>query len=1306
MERKCSQTIKILFPVRTFYGTDIVIDVPRSGEAIKNIRVVLDFPSTLNTLGENIIERADLIVDGKEIESTYGEFIHVENNFNVSIEKYDKLNELLCVSNSGTMYLTIPFECTSLQNSLYFTEHGDVKLRLIFSNKQSGELNGYLLVDYFVFDNPPKFPYIQKTTQVQRLSRVCTNPKSLKMQVYVVGPVYQLYFTVKDLTTNKYVDAITNIKLYFGEKERFNLSGYYLRYIEPIKRLKTYSTEPMYMYSFCIDPKNPIPNGHTHFNEKSYFIIDFNDNQNTYEVTIWAKNHNFIYVTDKTIKPIFNSVEMLLDTVQEDVTNFKNVPLQISYINYATNIIVFYSSPYEISNVVVNTDVQNYNITQNTIEFTRIDSVNSEYTANIVFSSQGFSDTTCYFKFIGNNTYLSKIIYTPDCIVPTHIDLAQNFHYVYGNVFNFSNTIFTSNIQTFTIDDNRNYAFTTYTNGPCDVLGSSETFSGPGSIIAKYDKNMNLIFSYSFTNSNVTALENLNTFAIYGTDIPGAPPGKQGLITFRLNTDTESSIFTNAGEYSNVFIDCVKSTYVSARYSESFSNVFVSSGIDSDFGVGFQRTCLISLPYDIITVGNMTPVNTKTALDLFSNNKPVWFFMFNDPISSINFSTSNGYMLYTPLWTKTITNIVSTSLDPQLVVDKMTDNIYVFAGYDSTTPVLEGFTFVEGTGLFIIKFDRFGNVQFALSLIGTNIEYVNPVIDTTTGRFMMSITTSYSSPRISIYNNGSLIYSDIGKHQFFIFDDYGNLNSIQQNLNTLFNIPKPLYFDPLCNYNYFDSVSNTVTKNDYWVSALIGPGNGYVNSLLCDKSTNDLFVLSTISYGSSNIYDKYGDTMNYIYPTSSNDLVIYKLFSNCVYSNSFFRITNVGYSTNPIIKNNKIYINTTTNENSPTLVYDSNGDVAITLSDYTNSTVVIRFNLDGTYDNWYMIIQNTSSSGLTLDKNNILYVNGYKGNSSSQSIIINDVVVGSVPESVSSSVGFVIKLSLNDDEILWVSYIDNCVGVNSDVDSNGNVYISSSKPPSISNINGTTSFIPATSSMSSAFYIKLDSNGVYQNFNMYLEGLSNDLSSCPGLKINSNDEVLFGYSVGNLEGAPAFSWFDIYINGVYSGNSFNKIKDVSGGIIKFTNTGTFDWIIKIGTITGNSSFLYTFLLDRSDAIIISTQRQGAGQNIFDKNENISSLPTTTGDSGSVFRIENDGTFTNCYGYIDSVSFDYYNNVQLTNNDDIYCKGNFSIMPGLPGYNGYIYDKFGFNKMFEAKYNVGYDIILKYNSNFTLNKITI
>ena len=1303
MERTCSQTIKIPFPIRVFYGTEVTVNIPRSGDVLKNVRLVVDFPTSLNTLGENIVEKAEIIVDDEMIDTTYGEFIHVENTFNTPVEKYDRLQQLLCTTSTGTMYMDIPFGTTN-NEGLYLNESGSTQVRILFSSSGTGEISGYLLVDYYLISNIPKFPYVQRTTQVQRFTRIANSPKQLKMAVYAVGSVYQLYFTVKDVSTGEYVDALTNVTLNFGEKERFNLSGKYLRYVEPLKRLYTYAAEPMYMYSFCTNPS--IPSGSTHFNEKSNFLLDFYDNNSTYEVTIWAKNHDFLYSTEKTTKRIFESTEMLIDTVQSFSSNYQEVPLRVSYINYSSSIVIFYSSPYEISNVAVTTNAPSYNVTQNTIEFTGVDSLRTEYTANVIFSSQGFSDATCYFRIIGNSVHSDSVYYSENGNYPTHIDLGQNFHYLLGNVFDFSNTVFTSNIQTFSVDECKNYAFTTYTSGNSNILGSSSLFTGPGCIIAKYDENMNLLYTVTASNSNVTELASSNTYGLYG--------GSQGTVISR---DLGYSYGVSAGS-STVYIDVVTPTHVSARFTSSSTNVTVGSQT-TNFGNGTDRVCLATRSSIVAVVSNIRQV--KTALEMFSNGQPVWSFMYSSTSSSSSSivtipSSSNGYLIWSAGWSKTITNVTSSNFDSKIITDKMTDSVYLIAGYTSTTPSLSGFTFATGTGFFVVKFDRSGNTKYVVSFIGSGIISFSPMVDSTTGRFMISVTSQIANI-LNVYNNGSSIYNGPGRFQFFIFDDYGNINSNSKDLSELFAVSKPTYFTPLCSSKFFDKYGPDVPSNTIWscfTSGSSGLSDTGISRITTD-SNGDVYTITPILSGFSNIFDKYGDTKVRLLSVTPMTVYISKFTSNCVYTGNISYITNLKTNTGFLSLFNKtsfLYILVTTNAAGIVTVYNKNGTSVFTLNPTSETLLLLKFNTDGTYANWYATVTNSLGCSVNGDSNGNLYFTGVKTVTSAQNIVINGTTVGSVPLTTNSNTSFVVKLT-SSDVFSWRAYVD---GVNGDshfsiADSSGNVYITGNKPGGTASIiNGDpTKTVPTATSITSAYAVKFDSSGVYASWNAYITNTGSDVTFSANLTITSNNELGWFFGIGGFVIPGRTSTFKLYINGVDSA-TFQIIQEVCTVFIAFTSVGGYNWLVRSGMQSGNSAFPAFSVTDRLNNFVLTVGRQPYALLIYDKTGTLYTIPASAYASGVMYKINNDGTFTDGnYVYIDSSADDGISTCTIDRNGDMFMSGTAGGTDQKFGYTRYFtyFDKSGYEGVTDVIYNqIRFGYLVKCNANFTFNKISL
>ena len=77
--KTCSQYIKVNFPHKIFLGSEYVITLPKSGDMITSVRLVLGLP-TVNTLQEQIINKAEFLVGDNILESITGDFLQILND--------------------------------------------------------------------------------------------------------------------------------------------------------------------------------------------------------------------------------------------------------------------------------------------------------------------------------------------------------------------------------------------------------------------------------------------------------------------------------------------------------------------------------------------------------------------------------------------------------------------------------------------------------------------------------------------------------------------------------------------------------------------------------------------------------------------------------------------------------------------------------------------------------------------------------------------------------------------------------------------------------------------------------------------------------------------------------------------------------------------------------------------------------------------------------------------------------------------------------------------------------------------------
>lgn len=886
MERYCTQTIKVNFPNKIFLGSEYVVHVPfYSGDAVSKIRVVLNLPSS-NTLFEKIIQEAE-ILNTNEI--LYGEFMYIENTINTNLEKQAKYESLV---SGQKIYIDLPFYSIK---KIFFNK---INLRILFGviSNITTELDGYLLVDYVVTDKLPKFPYFQRVRQVQKLPVTVSNSEYVTIDAYITGPVYELFFTVRDTSTNTYVDAIDNVTFFMNEIERFNLSGYYLRYIEPLKRRKSASMDvPIYNYSFCIDPLNyKIPTGQTHFSENQRFKIKLFKNKSTYEIVIWAVSHNFYYSKSKDddVKPVFASGEMVLNSVSDGNFNFINVPsLKVSYINVNNVISVTYSSNVEISNVnVVSSNVSTYTITQNEINYNKISSISKSYYSNVIFTASGYKDTQCNFVFNGSEimkNFIQKeegpyyFFISGDPIVK--IDGGQRFNIASNYTLNNTN-LGIGTIRDFYIDQYKNFIVKT------------------DSSIIKYDQTLSTVL-YSFTISSVSVGDISSYFE---TDIiPFYLTSTSGTISgVSLNGTYQGVVYnTSTNKYNTIYCSNSQVTIHSAKIDEKLNtyisgvttgtgNIVVSSYTITN-GTGkkaFMIKFNSSGVYEYSIICDNSNDGVKTNVDVITSNNIVIFTCYSTTSSTLyDYSTSyssisssntlNSFLINssTGMYTNKnmkIENFTSLPLLNKCFLD-VYNNYYVSYSGTNTSTYYSGFV--------IQKFDKFTNSRYYLTFKGNETcnVFFEPV---TTNVYITCKNSTGSRDLMNVFSNGTQILATnvpSSKNIILCFDSSGsyiNYSTPTSNIIDLVTTEKIPYFTPFYDSSYF---SNTYSQQFSYENYL---WNTFVtNATIKDiyvKNSN-VYVCGTSGPSSSNVYDTTGLSSNIVNQASNiGNMYVVKYNSN------------------------------------------------------------------------------------------------------------------------------------------------------------------------------------------------------------------------------------------------------------------------------------------------------------------------------------------------------------------------------------------------------------------------------------------
>jgi len=165
---------------------------------------------------------------------------------------------------------------------------------------QTPNLTATLLVDFEKHDTPPQ------ENQLIGIVQVAKSNSPLEMQFK--GPVKELWFTgtthdTTDVFQYSSIADQTALALTHGEEIVSRDSGSYIFYntIQPFENHTTMPTRNFSMYSFEMDPENPIPNGTVNFsriNEQTF--------SNT-SATVWARSYNILKIQGGVGGLLFNS---------------------------------------------------------------------------------------------------------------------------------------------------------------------------------------------------------------------------------------------------------------------------------------------------------------------------------------------------------------------------------------------------------------------------------------------------------------------------------------------------------------------------------------------------------------------------------------------------------------------------------------------------------------------------------------------------------------------------------------------------------------------------------------------------------------------------------------------------------------------------------------------------------------------------------------------------------------------------------------------------------------------------------------
>jgi hypothetical protein len=337
----------ISFDTQVKFGGESAVQIPKRGEMISNLYLKFTTPQLNAAICDSamtyMIEYVELYQNGQLVERLYGEFIEMMNDLRTPQGKQATLQYLtgrVYPATSATVnpVYTIPLPFTCLHKGLEMN-HSYVEFRVVLKNsttftinpvvRWTEPLNIQLLVEY-VYMNIKMKRDVQVFEQVQRVQFIApAGVNNVRLQLGLMNPVKEFFVVIQnshafgyDYTTdgafsldqNSYTNGTTeqlsNLVLKFNNVERIDKNigtPLFLRVIQPMEYHTRVPDRKFYMYSFSLDPDNPIPSGQVNMSRISNQIMELTLNPSAQSrfIRVYAVNYNFM----KDGKVLFDNLE-------------------------------------------------------------------------------------------------------------------------------------------------------------------------------------------------------------------------------------------------------------------------------------------------------------------------------------------------------------------------------------------------------------------------------------------------------------------------------------------------------------------------------------------------------------------------------------------------------------------------------------------------------------------------------------------------------------------------------------------------------------------------------------------------------------------------------------------------------------------------------------------------------------------------------------------------------------------------------------------------------------------------------------
>ena len=338
------------------FGDLYVQPIPHAGDLITRMYIRVHLPqiaidpatnksvSTYATsIGNYLIEYAELLIDKKVIERYYGEFNEMMQEIVFPETKQTIISNttgkgLVGSSNAMTLYLYLPFSICERGFPLCAMNQGSTELRIKFRDSREFTFPPYLINDIiraellfeYIYLSDKEAQYFQSQkriylTEQTQLFQGAIRPNVSQESFYLnfTGPTKELFFVIQydtvgsnvfDFTySNTIMDHLTSLQFQVDGNDLIPEelgTPLFLRVIQPMDyHTRTPTRVIFYIYSLCIDPENIEPTGTINLGriQKQFLTVKVVPSTQNRLLRVYTRSYNIFSSDNGVGKLLFNT---------------------------------------------------------------------------------------------------------------------------------------------------------------------------------------------------------------------------------------------------------------------------------------------------------------------------------------------------------------------------------------------------------------------------------------------------------------------------------------------------------------------------------------------------------------------------------------------------------------------------------------------------------------------------------------------------------------------------------------------------------------------------------------------------------------------------------------------------------------------------------------------------------------------------------------------------------------------------------------------------------------------------------------